>query len=180
VFDLFSLQSLLADASLVQRQWSRIAESAGKWAYYPFHDPAVLNAAYATPWDVKLAEPKSVLRGVAKQIGIPDFIITRPKGDFSANRRHWALPGGVLEPLVPLAAKVWGERPLRDVQATTARTLTNPASAAPTAYTFLAMLNYAAWKRMSIGGESLADLVGEMNDAASAARHAGSAKSGTL
>src|SRR3712207_9361481 len=69
------------------------------------------------------------------------FRSTRPKADFSAPARRWAVPGGVLDPLIPLAAKVWGQVPLREVQATAARELTRPGAPAPAAYTFLAMLD---------------------------------------
>jgi hypothetical protein len=165
VGDLISLQSFMADASLVQRQWSRLAESCGKWVYYPFHAKGVLDIAYSTPWDVKLAEPKGVLRGVARRVGVPEFIIRRPKANFSASAKHWALPGGVLEPLIPLAARVWGEKELRRAQSLHM----------PSAYTFLAMLNYAVWKRLYIEGESLSALLEKLDRSAPAAgAHAGS------
>ena len=157
VYDLLSLMSFMSDASMVQRQWSRLAEAAGKWAYYPFHARGVLESAYSTPWEVKLAEPKGVLRGVARTIGVPEFIISRPKADFSANSRHWAAPGGVLDPLIPLAAKVWDERELRDMQARFAAD-----THYPSAYTFLAILQYALWKQLFLGREPLPRLLEEL------------------
>ena len=168
VYDLISLMSFHSDASMVQRQWSRLAESAGKWVYYPFHARGVLESAYSTPWPVKLAEPKAVLRGVARRIGVPEFVITRPKADFSANARHWAAPGGVLDPLVPLAAKAWDEQELRRMQSAYAA-----GSNMPSAYTFLALLNYAVWKRLFLGQEPIDRLVEELERSTADAKSRG-------
>jgi hypothetical protein len=118
---------------------------------------------------VKLAEPKGVLRGVARRIGVPEFIIGRPKADFSANARHWALPGGVLDPLVPLAAKVWDEKELRRLQAKYAADRSMPA-----AYTFLALLNYSMWKRLFVNREPLHALLDELERSTAAAARASS------
>jgi asparagine synthetase B (glutamine-hydrolysing) len=157
VYDLISMMSFFSDAAMVQRQWSRLAEAAGKWAYYPFHARGVLESAYSTPWDVKLVEPKGVLRGVARRIGIPEFIIDRPKADFSANAKRWAAPGGVLDPLIPIAARAWDEREIRQMQSAYAAS-----NDMPSAYTFLAILNYAVWKRLFLNREPLGALMEEL------------------
>src|SRR5687768_16957306 len=122
-----------------------MGEAAGKWVYYPFNWPALLDTAFETPWDVKLAEPKGVLRAVARRVGVPEFIITRPKANFNAVPKTWAFPGGVLEPLVPLAAKVFDKKQIQMVQSE------EPGKA----YTFWTMLNHAIWRRLFIDGESV-------------------------
>jgi len=150
--DQLSLLDFLSDVSITQSIWSKLGEAAGKSVYYPFNDPAVLDCAFSTPWDLKLAEPKGLLRDVARRLEVPEFIITRPKAGFSITTARWASPGAVLDPLVPLAAKVWGEPELRRMQS----------GQFNRAHTFWAMLNYAVWKRMFIDGESLDTLMDEL------------------
>lgn len=150
--DLISLLDFLGDVSVTQSVWSKLGEASGKWVYYPFNDRRVLDAAFETPWDAKLAEPKGVLRGVARRVGVPEFIVSRPKANFNARPRAWACPGGVLDPLLPLAAKLYGEKELRSAQA----------DDWPSAYTFWNMLSYAIWRRLFIDGESQGALLEEL------------------
>jgi asparagine synthetase B (glutamine-hydrolysing) len=151
--DLVSLLDFIGDVSVTQSVWSKMGESAGKWVYYPFNDPAVLDAAFETPWDVKLAEPKGLLRGVARRVGVPEFIITRPKANFNATPKGWAVRGAVLQPLLPLAAKIFSNKDLRRTQS----------AKWPKAYTFWNMVNYALWKRMIIDAEPAEALLAELD-----------------
>jgi hypothetical protein len=161
--DALSLLDFLSDVAATQGVWSKLGESAGKAVYYPFNSPAILDAAFSTPWDVKLAEPKGLLRDVARKIGVPEFIITRPKAGFVVGPSRWALRDAAFEPLVPLAAKVWGEAELRRMQS----------SVWNTAFTFWTMLNYAIWRRLFIDGESLDTLMGELEQSMAQRRRAG-------
>lgn len=155
-YDLISLLDFIGDVSVTQSIWSKLGEASGKWVYYPFNDPGVLDAAFAAPWEVKLAEPKQVLRDVARRVGVPEFIITRPKANFNANAKRWAAPGAAFEPLVPLAAKVCGAKELRRMQ--------SPDDNAAF-YTFWTMLTYAVWRRLVLDGEPLEQLAGELESA---------------
>ena len=151
--DLVSLLDFIGDVSVTQSIWSKMGEAAGKWVHYPFNDPAVLDAAFETPWDVKVAEPKGLLRGVARRVGVPEFIVTRPKANFNATPKGWAVRGAVLEPLLPLAAKVFSKKDLRRTQS----------AKWPKAYTFWNMVNYAVWKRIVIDGEPAEALLAELD-----------------
>src|SRR5204862_676037 len=68
-----------------------------------------------------------------------------------------AAPGGVLDPLIPIAAKAWDEAELRRMQSAYAES-----NHMPSAYTFLAMLNYALWKRLFLNREPLRGLIEEL------------------
>jgi asparagine synthetase B (glutamine-hydrolysing) len=152
ILDTISLLDFLSDVTVTQSIWSKFGESARKVVYYPFNAPALLDAAFETPWETKLAEPKGVLRDVARNIGVPEFVITRRKANFNINPERWALPGAVFEPLVPLAAKVFGGDEVRRMQRPNSRG----------AFTFWTMLNYAVWKRIFIDGESVPSILAEL------------------
>jgi asparagine synthetase B (glutamine-hydrolysing) len=152
VLDQISLLDFLSDVTVTQSIWSKFGESARKVVYYPFNAPRLLDAALAAPWELKLKEPKGVLRDVARKVGLPEFIITRRKANFNADPSRWAVPGAVLDPLVPLAAKVFGWREVRRMQRPRSRG----------AYTFWTMLNYAIWKRLFIDGETVGSLLADL------------------
>jgi hypothetical protein len=153
ILDVLSMLDFLSDIAVTQAVWSKLAESTGKSVYYPFNDQRVLDSAFATPWELKLAEPKGTLRDAARKIGVPEFIITRPKAGFNIGPSKWAPHGAVLEPLVALAAKAWDERELRAMQS----------SRESSAYTFWAMVNYAIWKRLVVDDEGVDLLLEELD-----------------
>jgi len=95
-----------------------------------------------------------VLRGVARQLKIPEFIINRPKRSFGIRNEFWSEKGGVFEPLVPLASKAFEEKQIRDMQS----------SESNKAMTFWNMLNYAIWKRLCINNEPLELLQDELQE----------------
>jgi hypothetical protein len=152
VLDEISLLDYLSDVSVTQGLWSKFGEAAGKVVYYPFNARELLDSAFATPWEAKLAEPKWVLRDVARKLGVPEFIVSRSKANFNARSNRWAERGGVFDPFVPLAAKVFDERELRGMQAPDAKR----------AFTFFTMLNYAIWKRLVVHQEPLHVLLEEL------------------
>jgi len=152
IYDVISVLYFFGDDSITQSNWSKLGESQGKILFYPYIN--VLNYAYSISWDKKLKEPKNILRHVARQLNIPDFIVTRPKSGFVINCKFWAEKGGVLEPLVSPASKVFDEKQIRKMQ-----------SSDPTkAWTFWNMLNYSLWKRLCINNEPLEILLEELNE----------------
>jgi hypothetical protein len=155
LYDLETRYELLGDSAATQSIWSRLGERCGKLLDFPFCDPALMDHVAGLPWTVKLREPKHVLRRVARALGIPEFIVSRPKSSFGVEPSRWAGAGSVFEPLVPLAARVIDEREIRAVQAVEYST----------AMTFWNVLNYAIWKRLWIGGEPLARLLDELEEA---------------
>jgi asparagine synthetase B (glutamine-hydrolysing) len=153
--DAVSMVDYLSDVSVSQATWSKLGEAARKVVYYPFNARGVIDCALAAPWEAKLAEPKAILRDVARKLGVPGFILDRPKANFNITSQNWSAPGGVFEPLVAIAATVWDAQELRRIQ-------TRPRSA----FAFWTMVNYAIWKRLFIGGEPASTLLAELDDAA--------------
>ena len=142
-YDQLSMLSFHASASMSQRVWSKLGEAAGKVVYYPFAARSVMEAAFEAPWEVKLREPKGLLRDAARKAGVPEFVISRPKANFNATPAQWSAPGAALEPLVPLAAKAFDEKEIRRRQT----------ADWADAHQFATMLNYAIWKRLFIHGD---------------------------
>jgi asparagine synthetase B (glutamine-hydrolysing) len=156
VLDELSMMDFLSDVSVTQGLWGKFAEASGKAVYYPFNAKELLDVAFATPWEVKLAEPKWSLRDAARKLGVPEFVVSRAKANFNARSNRWALRGGVFDPFVPLAAKVFDEAELREMQQPGSRH----------AFTFFTMLNYALWKRLFVDNEPLHVLQEELERSA--------------
>jgi len=63
-----------------------------------------------------LKEAKHILRLIAKQLCVADFIIERPKSGFGIAPSKWANKGGIFEPLIPLASKCFDKNIIRHFQ----------------------------------------------------------------
>jgi asparagine synthetase B (glutamine-hydrolysing) len=153
LYDLSTLIDMYGDLSVTQSLWSKIGEANGMILYYPFYKLELLNYSFSIPWDIKLKEPKKVLREVARSHMIPDFIINRPKSGFSAKPERWALKNMIFEPLIPLASKVIDEKHIRRMQT----------SDLMEAMTYWNILNYSIWKRLFINNEPIDILMDEIN-----------------
>lgn len=151
VYDLISIIPLFSTARSI---WSKLGEEYGKTLYYPFHNRNLLEYAYSINWDTKLENPKNVLRGIASQLGIHDFIITRKKSGFGVHPEHWARKGCVFEPLVSLALPIFDEKVIRSFQS----------SDSEKAMTFWNILNYSLWKRLCINNEPVDALLEELEE----------------
>ena len=154
IYDIISILVSFGSGSITQSIWSKLGESQHKILYYPFSNLDVMNYIYSIPWNVKLKSPKNILRGVARQLKIPNFIITRTKSGFGIQSKLWSETGGIFEPLVPLASKVFDEKQIRKVQSSEPRK----------AMTFWNMLNYSIWKRLHINNEPIDILLEELNE----------------
>ncbi len=153
LLDLVSILDLAGDVAALQSLWSKVGESQGKMLVYPYTHEAVLRLALALPWPEKLAEKKGVLRGVARRLGVPEPIVTRPKSGFGLAASRWGRRGGIFEPLVPLACRVWPLEVIRGAQAGTEGL----------SHVYWNLLNHAIWKRLHIGGEPLDVLRDELS-----------------
>ena len=168
IYEIISILDFYGDISVTQSIWGKLGESQQKILYYPFNDYDLLNYTFLIPWHMKLGElrnicnlnrqlrlePKSILRGVARQLELADFIIFRPKSGFGVNVKKWVEKDGVFEPLIPLISKVFNEKQIRKMQSTDPKK----------AMTFWNMLNYAIWKRLFINNEPLEILLEELNE----------------
>lgn len=144
IYDVLSA-SELEGTYVLTTLWSKLAEQTGRHFYCPFTEREVLETGYAIPWEAKLSAPKRVLRDLAGTLGIPEFIITRPKSGFGWPPERWGSRGGAFEALLPLASKTFGKGELAMMQT----------SETGTAILFWNMLNYAIWRRLFIDNEPL-------------------------
>ena len=140
VLDLVTALTLEADIGTTETLWSSLCESSGKFLYFPFSNRALVSRALSIPWEQRLAKPKAILRAVARDLGVPRFIMTRKKSGFSVSPSRWALPGTVFDPLVPLVADVFPESEVRALQA----------AEMGSAMTYWNLLNYGLWKRLVV------------------------------
>jgi asparagine synthetase B (glutamine-hydrolysing) len=148
--DTWALYSLLGDEEATLAIWSAIAEGSGKTFYFPFYDESFLQYAMTIPWSIKLGATENVIRkSMAKEVGVPDFILNRRKAGFGIRRDDWALEGGVFDPLARLASDIVGEKEVRALRCREPRK----------AMLFWNLLNYALWKRICVDGESQQDII---------------------
>ncbi len=155
IYDICSLYSLFNDEDITESVWAKIGEENGRILYSPFYDLDVLNYVFSIPWKLKMKRPENILRKeIARRGNVPEFIIARPKSGFGIRNEFWSEKGGVFEPLVPLASKVFDEKQIRDMQSLDPKK----------AMTFWNILNYAIWKRLCINNEPLELLVDELKE----------------
>jgi len=131
---------------------SKIGEGDKKIIYFPYYDLNLLNYVFSIPWSLKLRKHNILAKELAHQSKLPEFIYNRPKSSFGIRSRQWSLKGGALEPLVPLASKVFDEKEIRKMQS----------SDLNKAMTFWNMLNYSIWKRLFINNEPIDVLLKEL------------------
>lgn len=153
--DTASILAFLSETSETQMIWNKIAQAHGMCFTYPYLDEQVVNLTYQTPWPAKLDGPKPLLRAVARQMGICEEIVSRPKASFDINPNKWGSRGSVFEPLIALALPVLDEQALRQLQSTYVLK----------AHTLWTQLNYAIWKRLFILGEPVEKLHNELDQA---------------
>jgi asparagine synthetase B (glutamine-hydrolysing) len=134
--------------------WSKLAEGQKKIIYYPYLTPEFLQAAFSIPWSTRMQSRKHVIRAIGRKLGVPGFILNRPKQSFGVASDRWAEAGGPLEPLIAVAGKVTDVNELRALQGTEPRK----------AMTLWSLLNYAVLKRLFLLGESKETLMDELTD----------------
>jgi len=154
IYDIISILSFFGEGAITQSIWSKLGESQGKILFYPYTNFNLLNYIFSIPWEIKLKKHKNILRNVAHQLNIPDFIITRPKSSFGIKPDIWSGKDGVFETLVPLASKVFEENEIRRMQS----------SDPDKAMIFWNILNYSLWKRLCIYNEPLEILLEELKE----------------
>jgi len=156
IYDLWSLYSLLGDEAITLGLWGKIAEANQKILFSPWYEQTFLDYAFSLPWSFKLSKPENKIRkGMGRYLGIPEFILNRRKSGFGLLQKGWAQKDGALEPLVPLAGRVWPISQIREVQDS------NPQNQ----MIFWNMINYALWKRLIIDQEPIENLKSELNTA---------------
>jgi asparagine synthase (glutamine-hydrolysing) len=150
--DLVTILAFFGETPAMEGVWSKVAQATGRTMFYPFNDETIVDHMFAVPWEVKLTEAKAVLKDVARLLEIPTFIIDRPKSGFGVRPRQIAEPGGLLEPLIPLASKALDGLNLRAMQRSDDRHVSQ---------TLWNLVNYGIWKRTVIDGEDVDVLLEE-------------------
>jgi asparagine synthase (glutamine-hydrolysing) len=161
IYDLISMLAFFGEIPAMETVWSKLGHRYGRGVFYPFNDETIVAFAFSLPWAVKLSGAKAVLEAVARSLGIPEFIIKRPKSGFGVRPRQIAARGGFLDPFVPLCRGAFDERLLRDMQESRDRRV---------AQTFWNVVNYAIWKRTVVDGESVNLLLDELDEQAEVQR----------
>ncbi len=155
-YDLWARYSLLGDEDATLAINAKIADGRGCRLHSPLYDPEVLRAALAISWPEKMHAPENRLRkAMAARIGVPAWIRNRRKTGFGIKRKDWALAGGVFDPLIATAGRVFDPDTLRAVQRTEYSQ----------AMTFWCMLSYALWKRLIVDNEPVGRLLAELAEA---------------
>lgn len=153
--DCVSMLALLSESSETQVIWSRLAEAQGMCFTYPYLDTTISDIAYSIPWETKQVGPKPIIRALARSLDLPESIVARPKASFDVKPERWAIPGGVFEPLVSIAAAAFDEQALRSLQS----------SYVFKAQTLWTVINLAIWRRLHVQGEPLGRLHAELDQA---------------
>ena len=153
--NLWAMYSLLGDETTTLNIWSKLGEATGRSTLFPMYSPQVLQTAMKLSWSKKLATPENRLRkSIGKLCQIPDRILNRTKSGFGIKKEDWALPGGVFDPLLPIAGQVVGADCLRNLQSRD-RTI---------AMLFWNLLNYGIWCRLVVDEEPVERLLNELKD----------------
>lgn len=106
------------------------------------------------PWEVKLREPKRLVRAALRNLGIPETLIVRPKLSFGFPQRFWAPKGALFQPVVDMAMHVHEPRVLELLQ-------TEEGGASMVLW---CLLNQFLWTQLFEAGRSVEDLSGEILD----------------
>ena len=154
IADLYVLDDLYSDMLNTHVIWSKLGESQGRILFYPFAFHKLVDHASSLSWQLKCKRHKNILKHVASDIGVPKFIINRPKTGLGLKRRGWAKKEGPFERLIPIAAKVFPEGVIRKTQV----------SHEGTSEIFWSILNYAIWKRLCVLNEPVDALLSELNE----------------
>lgn len=111
-----SIVSLLCEASITMSVWSKLAEAASIRISYPFASEELIDQVFSIPWEMKVIEPKYIIRKVLRNVGFKEEFITRPKQSFGFPINFWAPPGCLFQPLVDMASEMFDQKLLKTLQ----------------------------------------------------------------
>jgi asparagine synthetase B (glutamine-hydrolysing) len=163
LLDLVMHVNLLAEAHTTISIWGKLAEASGIRFTCPFTSPSFLAAVNSVPWEVKLREPKYLVRAALRELGVPEPLIARPKQSFGFPTRYWAPPGALFQPVVEIAARAYDATLLRSLQT----------EDGGRCMVLWSLLNQFLWTELFEEGRSVEDLAGEIVD-----RHRAAARRG--
>jgi hypothetical protein len=154
LLDLYSICRVIGRMAMNGSTLIKFGEKHGKKIFFPFLNDLLVYYTFQIPWKIKLKKSKYILHKVAKRIGVPDFIITRPKMGFPTRMEDWALPGKFMECFIPICKKHFTEEEIRGMQSKKTYKYA----------TFWFMINYAIWKEIFIENKSPEILKKQLNE----------------
>jgi len=150
LFDILCLLDWI-EATETEAIWNRLAKSAGKTFFYPFANRKLVDFCFAIPWNLKLREPKHIIRCAARELEIPKFIITRRKSGFGLAPyvNLWATPAGVFAPLVRFCREYFSDAEINELQTGDEKK----------AATLWSMIMYSVWRKVMIENVPVSELI---------------------
>jgi asparagine synthetase B (glutamine-hydrolysing) len=158
ILDAFSALDFISDVAMTQDLWGQISAGYGRRQYYAFNTRSVVSAAQQVGWDQKLVAPKTLLREVGKNIGIPRSILDRPKLGFGIRSARWSTPGGLMEPILSVVGA--------DIDADMVRSFQSTDESS--AMMYWNWINLGVWQRLVLKGEQPEQIHAELEYAISA------------
>lgn len=83
------LLNLQGDTDLTTNCWAKCAEALKLKMIFPFLDNDLIKEVSKINWNIKLKEPKFLLRNLARKIDVPEEIIQKKKGSFGPISANW-------------------------------------------------------------------------------------------
>ncbi len=154
LLDLVTVVGILSAVHATITIWGKLAEASGVYLACPYTSPSVLEASMTIPWEVKLREPKRLVRAALRNLGIPEALIVRPKLSFGFPQRFWAPKGALFQPVVDMAMHAHEPRVLESLQI----------EEEGASMVLWCLLNQFLWTQLFEAGRSVEDLSGEILD----------------
>lgn len=108
--------NLHGEVAETQAVWAALSEAVGVEAVFPYTNPRFINEVANIPWNVRLSTNKGLLRDAALKLGVDRRIVERPKSSFDVRPEYYGPEGSVLEPLVRLAAPIFGAQLMSELR----------------------------------------------------------------
>lgn len=94
---------ILGDCEITIQSWSLLAQHCKKNMIFPFWSEANYNLVTNKRWKERLCEPKHMLRELARELEVPEELISRKKASFGPVSTDW---GKHLIPLIPICENI--------------------------------------------------------------------------
>lgn len=140
LMDRITALSLIGEGYKTMTIWSKLAEGNQIEIVYPYDHVKLIGHALEIPWSIKMQEEKYIIRSLLRKQEIPEEFITRPKLSFGFPVRFWAPRGALFQPLVDMAAEMFGPDFMRSLQS----------EEIPKAMILWSLINLYLWHKMLI------------------------------
>jgi asparagine synthetase B (glutamine-hydrolysing) len=131
--------------------WGKLADGNRRIFHFSYTYPPYIKYSFQIPYDIMYKTPRYFFDKIARELNVPEFILTRKKLGFNPITK---LPNGFFDPLIQLASKIMDIETLssmRDFNLMDNRF-----------WTLWYSLNYSIWKRLWIKDEAKDALIEEI------------------